>query len=176
MGVFSDLLEGMDIAARSPDGKIQWELRDGKEVNFFFVHEKSYESYTEGGLEYQLTALVHSIWEGHRQAHTAVLREELDHLPEDEYARGDSRDREFYDERSKVCAQGKSGTGRVSVSSTGTTSWDVSIKDGTIAKLTEEQFLYEVWSAIVATRADFGRKMNRLKRNIYRTRIANASK
>ncbi|MGH3660821.1 MAG: hypothetical protein ACRDT8_23690 [Micromonosporaceae bacterium] len=164
--MFSDLLDGTTITAKSPDGKIECELADGRDVVMDFA-PGSYHEYTEREMEHQLARLVTAMWVGHRRGHLAVLSERLGYPVRGEPTEMGLREREFANRRAQITAEGRSASGRIVLSTTGMTRWDVRIKPGAIREADEDSFLHDLWSAFLAMMREHQRRVAMLQDEIF---------
>lgn len=165
MGLFSGLLEGMTFSVKSPDGNITFELADGRDASME-IAVGTYRRYTEKQLEGQLGGLLDSFWTAHRQAHLMMLSELAGYTVRGGSPGGDPRSREFVEERAAVRVEGRSTSGCLVLSSTGTRNWQVGIKAATIRSMDEEAFLNDFWSALTAAINDYKRKVAKLRKEI----------
>ncbi|MGH3717092.1 MAG: hypothetical protein ACRDT4_27065 [Micromonosporaceae bacterium] len=165
--MFSRLLDGITITAKSPDGKIGCELDNGRDVVMDFA-PGSYRRYAEPELGHQLAGLVTTMWVAHRRAHLAVLSERVGYpVRGGEHADLDLRGREFAERRARLEADSRSPSGRIVLRTRGMTRWDVKIKPGTVREVNEETFLQDAWGGFVALMGDHRRKIGRLKDEIF---------
>ncbi|MGH3728102.1 MAG: hypothetical protein ACRDTU_05035 [Micromonosporaceae bacterium] len=145
MGLFSGLLDGITITVKSPDGNLECELGDGRNVVMGFA-SGTYRRYPEA----ELSSVLTSLWAGHREAHLAMLREESGCYVRGQGSRVDGSSSRFTDARAEVRAEGRSPSGRVLVATTGLSTWQVRIKEDTVRLVDEDAFLNDVWGAFLA--------------------------
>lgn len=168
MGMFSALLNGITISVTSPDGNVECELGDGRDVVMGFA-AGSYRRYTETELARQLAGVLTSLWAGHRHAHLAILEESSGCEVRGDGSRIDPKNRAFTEARRTARAKGRSTSGRISVSTTGLTAWQVNIQPGTVREMDEDTFLNDLWSACLAVIADHRRRLTELRRDVFDT-------
>ncbi|MGH3662664.1 MAG: hypothetical protein ACRD1T_09640 [Acidimicrobiia bacterium] len=166
MGIFSDLLDGITITAKSPDGNIECDLVDGRHMEMGFK-DGAYKRYSDPALEHQLAGLLTSLWVGHHQARLSVLSEEFDYLPREEHSTADRPSREFAQERKMARAQGRSDSGRITIETVGRSTWSVRVQAGTVSAMDEDGFLQDFWKAFLQTMAEFRHQMAQLKRDKF---------
>jgi hypothetical protein len=166
VGLFSRLLDGMTFTVKSPDGKVTFELADGRDATMD-IAVGAYRRYTEQELEHQLGGLLTSFWSAHRQAHLMMLSELAGYTVRGGSPGDDRRGREFVEERDTVRVEAKSASGRVALTSTGMKRWSARIKPGTVRSLEEEAFLNDFWTAFAAAANDYERKVALLKKEIF---------
>lgn len=164
--MFSGLLDGITITAKSPDGKIECELADGRDIIMDFA-PGGYRRYTERELEYQLTRLVAAMWTAHQRAHFAVLSEGAGYPVRGEPSDLGLREREYVERRAQITAESRSQSGRIIVSTTGMTRWDVRIKPDTVREVDEETFLHDAWSAFATMMRQYQQQVAVLQDEIF---------
>lgn len=167
MGVLSDRLDSMRVQASSPDGKVAGELRDRTQFYLSFV-PGSYWSYDETTLEQQLVGLAQRIWSRRMEKYYAAVSEAFGETVTKESPPVSPRDFAFYEAREKLVAEGRSADERIYIALRGMRSWTVRIREGTLRRLTEEQFAAHMRAAVSAFITDQYAKVRALKLEIYR--------
>jgi len=164
MRIFSRLLDGISITVKSPDGKIECELSDGRNLIVGFA-PGAYRRYSEQDLARQLESVFTSLWEAHRRARLNVVRE-LAGCDVREGTQISRRSREYTAAYRVLKAHGRSQSGNIEVSTEGLTRWSVVIKPNTIRQMGEEAFLSDLWSAFLSVMTDHRRRLMSIRRDI----------
>lgn len=166
MALFSELLDGITVTVTSPDGNIECDLTDGRNVVVGFA-PGSYRRYQEAELARQLGRVLSSLWVAHRRAHLTVLNESSGCAVRGSGSRIDRSSREFTEARETVRAAGRSESGRIVMSSTGLTRWEVRIRPDTVRQVNEEVFLNDLWTGFLAVMSDYRRQLAEVRRQIF---------
>lgn len=162
MSVVSDMLSRLVVRATSPDGNVQAKLSgNGFELGF---RAKTYPEYSDTGLAAQLSEVLSKLGVGYREAMDKVVTAERGRPP----VRGESWDaqqRRYQEARRQLEARGMSPQKYFRTRLTDQTVWTAEVKPGTVAKLSEAEFVAEVKGAVNATIADLSTKEYLLKRD-----------
>jgi len=164
--MFSNLLEGVSITVKSQDGKITCELSGGNRLAIEFA-PGSYRRYSEGDLEHQLSHLLSALWVAHDRENFEALRRATGREFITGKSRLSGRRLEFAEARDRLQSRGVSRSGDIAINVTGAHRWIVKLKPGVVRRLTEEEFLYELWTAFVAADRDRRRNLVLFKREFY---------
>ena len=157
-----DRLNRMTIRASSPDQQVQVTLSDGD--NFAVAFQPgAYERYRERALEQQLTRLATGVWSGYRRGYLTVVSELTGQPVGVGQHTSDSQRRRFQEARARLVSTGESPKGLVRVESVGLVRWQIDIRDGALAGLTEQEFLAELNRAVRALLTDYYARMIKLK-------------
>lgn len=156
----------MRVQATSPDNMITGELRDRTEVYLSFA-PGSYRQYRTASLEEQLAGLARRLWVGRMRKYYEAMSEAFGETITKEPPPEGQRDADFHAARDELVAEGHSADGRIHVAVRGMRHWTVRIADGTVRRLTEEQFAAGVRDAARELISDQFAKIRELKREIY---------
>lgn len=149
-----DLLRSMKVTVVSPDKKIQGTLHGQKDLSLGF-RPGTYARYSERDLEHQCGQLGTLVWTGYRRGYNKVIREAgLEPIVEPEH-HWDMRKRRYHEIRRQIEGTGTSTNGRIRVRTAALLRWYFRIPDGTIATLSEEEFVQEALSAVNAAVRDY---------------------
>ncbi|HZE39032.1 MAG TPA: hypothetical protein VE172_09510 [Stackebrandtia sp.] len=162
MGILADRLDAMVVRVSSPDGRIAGELRNRDDITVSFP-AGGFRRYTERGLEHQLSRLVLRLWTGYRRGFDTALAEALDGNPEKPRRSWDANQRRFHTAQAETVAEGMSPAECVYLRTAGMRSCDVVVRDGTVNKMDESEFVAELLGAYRAMNRDFRAKMYELR-------------
>lgn len=168
MGIMADRLNKMVVTVSSPDGQIEGVLRDRDAVSVEF-RVGTYRRYQERTLEYQLARLATLLWTGYQRGYNDAVAAATGRPVQDGRHLWDARRRAFRDAQAATVAEGMSVGERVFITNTGMLSWQVVIKDGTIAAVDEKEFAVECVSAFDRLMMDYRHKMALLRAEHYGT-------
>lgn len=166
MGVLADRLEAMRVRALAPGGGIGGELRGRDQVHLSFPPGR-YHWFNERELEQQLAGLGRLLWAGRMKKYYAAVSEAFGEPVSGESPPISPRDQDFYAARAELTAEGISADGLVRIQVCGMREWTVRIANGTIRRLTEEQFTVRVQEAATALIRDQFAKIRFLKDRYY---------
>jgi hypothetical protein len=161
----SERLDAMVVEAASPDRQVEARL-SGEDVDLWFVPH-AYRRFAEARhgereLAHQLARLAALLWVAYRQGYQRIVGEATGTR-----ARAGSvligRRRDFRRAQAELVADGRSSTGLVTLRSVGLVTWDVTIGDGTLRRLSEEQFVHETRGAARTLLDDHFEKTRLLK-------------
>lgn len=173
MGIFADRMAELDIRLSSPDRSIHARLSSGERVEVWFA-EGSYDRYTEAALERQLISLARRLLVARGRARQDAFREALgDRFRPHRGPLDDPRQRRFRAELAKLVAVGR--TPWVEITASPGEFWVVRIEPGTLARLSETQFLMELHFAIDQGMTDMRRQLLSLREDIYDQRLPESS-
>ncbi|ADD41832.1 hypothetical protein [Stackebrandtia nassauensis] len=146
MGIMADRLASMVVKATSPDGQIEGELRDRDAVSVAFRGD-TYRHYTEYSLGTQLSRLALRMWTGYQRGYDEAVAEATGRPVSRSQETWDANRRRFRQEQAATTVTGMSTDGWIYIQNTGMTSWHVVIRQGTLSKLDEDQFVAELMDA-----------------------------
>lgn len=159
MGQLYDQLTGLTVTVTSPDGNVRAVVKGGQLERAQF-RPGSYQGYSERNLEHQLVRLCTLAYTGYQRGSDRVHAEhDMVVLRDPEQAR-DQAEREYIERVHSITVVGAGPSRHVRFKTSGMMNWQCRIADGTLASLTEDQFLQEGSSAIqevLRKTADLGR-------------------
>lgn len=161
MGEFADRVNAIKVQVVSPDNNIRVVLQGEGDVTVEFRPE-SYSKYTERGLERQIERAATLIYTGYYKAYGHLTDEydrNLQRGPDD--AR-DPTERAYLTDRAELQVVGATERKAVRIRATGLYRWECRIADGTIAELSEQEFLDELHGAIRSFLARYRIRMSGL--------------
>ncbi|MGI5215514.1 hypothetical protein [Plantactinospora sp. CA-290183] len=165
MSVLAERLDNMYVRVASPAGNIVAELSGRTDVRLSFSAE-SYRYLNERELERQLVGLGKLLWAARTREYYAAVSEAFGETVTGEPPPIGPRDVEFHEARDELVAEGRSD-GTIQVSVRGMQVWTVRIADGTVRRLTEQEFAARVQEAAGQLIRDQFRKIGLLKAKIY---------
>jgi hypothetical protein len=164
-----ELLQGMGVAAESPDGSIWARVRDYTKVEVGF-RAFAFDRYDEPTLAYQLSRLGILTWVAWSRERTQLYRRSLNLSAEEarNAERTDDPHRRRYEaELNAIRAEGTSMHGTIRVNTVGMMQWHVEIQPGTLHRLGEEPFVNEIQSAFASLLQDRELKIITLKGDYF---------
>lgn len=165
MGIVADRLKALTIRVTSPDANIQGKL-NGRDVRIQFRPD-TYRDYDDPRLAHQLSRLLTLMATGYRRGHRQIMDEvELTSVTNPDDARSEAQ-RRYLEEVARLVVVGATSSGLVRVKSTGMRNWECRIADGTIAYLTENDFVAETEAAIQVLLRNYRREITFLKDRCY---------
>lgn len=147
MGEFADRVNAIKVQVVSPDNNIHVVLQGEGDITVEF-RPKSYPQYSERGLEHQIERAATLVYTGYYKAYGHLMNEfdrNLKRGPDD--AR-DPTEREYLTDRAELQVVGATERKAVRVKATGLYRWECRIAEGTLAELSEQEFLDELHGAI----------------------------
>lgn len=166
MGVLSDRLDGLQARVSSPNGKVAAELNGRADVRITFA-PRAYLRYDEAGLAADLTKVATLLMAARTRLYYEAVSEAFEMPVRGESPALSPRDREYDAARDELLVEGRSGDGRIRVTARGLRSWRVRIMEGTLARLTEQQFSDGVAEAAGALIAQQMSGIRELKGRVY---------
>jgi hypothetical protein len=164
VGELADRLSALSVEARSPDGRISALARGTDDITVRFTGD-AYRRYTESDLARQLEQLAVLTWTRYRRAHNSIIESFVD---QDGPVSGDNeQDRVFYERLEHLTVVGASTDRWVTLQSRALVRWDVTVVDGAVRALTEEQFLGELGSAVADLMGDYQAQLIFMTDEIY---------
>jgi len=164
MGEPADRLQHVRVRVTSPNGAVSAELLAGSEFRLSFSRNYCHRT-AERELEEQCAQLCRLMW----VAQTREVERIIADSGGQALAAAGSRDLEYLRRRGEIVAEGRSSDGRVEVTaSQGMRHWTVSIRDGTLRALAEDEFIARAAEAAAAVIRDQTDKVILLKRRAYR--------
>ncbi|MEV4639206.1 hypothetical protein AB0J80_17810 [Actinoplanes sp. NPDC049548] len=124
----------------------------------------TYRSYRAAGLAHQLEALATLLWAQYRRRYLEIATSWAD---QDEEPEPTDEDRKFQRQLEQLNIAGVSANGWVTLRSRALVSWQVEIAGEPVGSLTEQEFLAELSSAVVALLADHQAKVMLLTDAVY---------
>ncbi|MBN1173293.1 MAG: hypothetical protein JXA67_14055 [Micromonosporaceae bacterium] len=165
-----EYLDNMVVTTTSQDRNIRARISNYTDVEVRF-RPGTFDRYDERRLGEQLSRLGLTSWvayhRGRSQAYQKALGLSDEELAEAERPTTDPHRRRYEEELNEVEGVGVSASGVVQVRTKGMMRWQVTIKPGAIAKLTEQQFLAEAHAAITALFSDREMKIILLKAKYF---------
>jgi len=164
MGELTDRLERLVVEASSPDDMIKVTAQGRYEIRVQF-QRGAYYGYTDREIARQLAAVASLVWARYRREYTeivAAFRDDPDAAGEDE-----PRDRVFQERLEQMTVTGASESGRISLRSRALVRWEVTIADGTVRSLSQQEFLAELSTALAAVFDDYRAQLIILTDEIY---------
>ncbi|MGH8882453.1 MAG: hypothetical protein ACRD0P_34760 [Stackebrandtia sp.] len=166
MGIVADHLDSLTVRVTSPDNQITAQLANRTQVAFEFRPD-CYRGYAETGLERQLAKTCRLLWVGYTRGYATVMESVgLTFKTKPSQAKTPA-ERRFLTERTQLIAIGATTRRLVRLRTVGLIDWEVRIVDGTVARLTEAEFLAELHEAGQALMHEFNKKMVFLKDDCY---------
>ncbi|MGH8877617.1 MAG: hypothetical protein ACRD0P_09785 [Stackebrandtia sp.] len=166
MGLMAERLDALVASASSPDGRIEGSYGSAAGASIRFLGS-SYRHYTERGLEHQLSRLAILIWTAYQRGYDTTVAEVSGHPVSRSTETWDANRRRFREEQAATVAEGMSDGGLVYFQNTGMLDWHIIIRDGTLSKLDENEFVDELLSGYAALSRDYRRKMTELRTKHY---------
>ena len=166
MNVLADRLDSMKVRVSAPGGKLAAELRNRSEVELRFARG-SYQWYSERSLETQLASLGKLLWAARMKGYHLAVSEALGEPVAREAPPVTPRDQAFYAARDRLVAEGRPADGRVAVAVRGMRDWQVTIANGTLRALNEDEFAARVNEAAGKLINDQQMKVWELKQRYY---------
>jgi hypothetical protein len=165
------LLDELVVEATSPDGLIGAQVgKAGRLLTVVFHSRGVYKRYGSEMLARQLAQLATVVFARYQRAERDLVDAELGeasiHGDSGTAGAGSLRLRYLAALR-QVTAHGRSSDGDVEVSSRGMVSWHVGIPRGTVARLSEAEFLGQLHEAAAELVGRYGAKVALLKDEIY---------
>jgi hypothetical protein len=172
MPELSERLGAIIVEVNSPDRCIRARLAGDDDIDVWFV-AGAYRRYSEEGLAHQLASLAKLVWTGHRQEYLRIVGEATGTA-----ARGGTRlhgrRADFRQALAKLTVEGVSPDESVAIRSAGLLRWEFFIRDGTIRRLTEEEFLATVREAVAMLLAEYFTRTHQLKDKFFDLRLHEA--
>jgi hypothetical protein len=139
---FPARLARIRVYAQSPGGQLTGVLHGGEvDIELAFVGN-SYYRFTEPELEHQIEGLCRLLVAGWRREYWAAFSELQGYEVTGEVPPADEATRRYRELRDSISVSGACSDGRIRVSfDAGREGWRLRIEPGTLATLTEEQFL-----------------------------------
>lgn len=166
MGIMRDRLDNMVVRVASPDKQIIATLSNRDQVDVEF-RPGAYRRYVDGSLEHQLARLASGVFVGYRRGYFQALGEATGEAIRGDETEHDEARRRFQEARRKVVACGASMGQWLNIETRGMASWRVSMRDGTVATLSQEQFLLELNGCVQDLLIDYYEKLIRLKDEFF---------
>lgn len=166
MGQMADRLAALVVTAFSPDGQIEGSYGAAAGANIRF-NGNSYRHYTERGLGHQLSRMAVLVWIAHQRGHDATVAEVTGQPVSRRQETWDARRRRYREEQAETESEGMSTGGLVYFRNTGMRDWHIVIRDGTLSKLDEPEFVKEFLSGYAALSLDYRQKMTELRTKHY---------
>lgn len=157
----AERLDGIRVRVRAPGTEIDAELRNRTGITVSFG-ESVYDFIDESALERALAGLARLLWAGWQRQYRAAIDETNLNIEVD-----DLRDSNFFADRAKVEAIGKSNDARITITATGMENFTVHIKPGTVREISEDQFAENASEAAAKLIQDFQVKVDDLKKRYY---------
>jgi hypothetical protein len=164
MGELVDRLERLAVEARSPNGVITATVRGRYQVALEFL-PGAYARHTDGELAYQLGQLAAIVWVRYRREYAETV--EAFHDSEDLLIEEEPRDVAFQERLALLIVTGSSAQGWITVRSRALVRWDVSVGDGAVQTLTEDEFLGEADSVLADVLAGYQAQLIMLTDELY---------
>jgi hypothetical protein len=157
MGEVAEAVERLTVNVTSPDGRIRVHMGN-RSLKVRFA-PGSYHSYSEEALESQLTRLATAVWSDYQRGYLAVLKEHDLSVPDPR----DPRVSEFLADRDRIESEGRSPNNCVKVRSVAMRHWQVRIRPGTLAALSEDEFAAEALHAVSQAKQGFDAQVAELR-------------
>lgn len=145
--MLAEKMANLTVRATSPDGGLEAVLTHPVRLDLIFA-PATYRRYREERLGRQLAAVATNLWTGHRRAFLAALGaalgEQADGLAESD---SDPVARRYREAIASIVVDHRSPGGRVRVKTRALVRWDVEIRPGTVAALSEPEFRQEALAA-----------------------------
>jgi hypothetical protein len=164
MGELVDRLERLAVEAWSPDGRMAATAEGRYQVRLRFV-SGAYRKYDEVELGHQLAQLATVLWTRYRREYTEIVA--AFHDDDDPATDEEPRDRIFRERLEQLDVSGTSAQGSIALRSRALVRWEVVVTEGTLRRLTEEQFLGELDSAIADILGDYQAQLITLTDELY---------
>ena len=165
MGVIADKLDNMAIKANSPDQNIAAMISNRTKVSLKF-NPNTYNSYSEGSLEHQLSRLAELAWINWQRGYEEVLHSRDMRVMKPSLAK-DEDTRKFLENRFDIESFGSSNDDNVRVKTRGLRHWKVRIRPGTISELEEETFCRSCLEAVAMVIDDYNIKNEAYKEELH---------
>jgi hypothetical protein len=166
MSELSDLLDRMRVHASVAGGAITGELHDHDRVDVSFA-PGFYARSTDTALEQHLVSLARLMRAEYvRQYYAAVSTAFRRTITKDPPPIG-PRDMDYAERRQELVAEGRSSSGRITISVRGMQSWRIRIAPGTVRALNETQFAEQFREAATALIRNQFAGIRALKNRIY---------
>ncbi|WP_244615695.1 hypothetical protein [Stackebrandtia albiflava] len=162
----ADRLSSMVVDVRSPDGRIRATLRHRDELTLYFSGD-AYRHYQERTLEYQLARLATLMWVDYQRQYDEAVAAVVGHPVEEDRESWNANRRRFREEQAETKASGMSPGNVVYVENVGMRNWHVVVRDGTVARVPEEEFAAECVGAFHTLMRDHADNMRRLRAKHY---------
>ena len=172
MGTYADLMDALTLRVTSPDGQLAATLTGRSKLDIAFA-DGSYSRYTERALEEQAKYLLQSVFSAQRRAHFDALSKAQGRMITEEPPPADNRGKRYRELVAEAVATGDSRRGTVRVGNRGITEWKVRIADGTLGRLSSQEFTGELGSALQAMLRELFVKRGQLRREAYGVPVAN---
>lgn len=166
MGVLSDRLDGLQVRASSPNGKVTAELNGRADVRVTFA-PRAYVRYDEAGLASDLTKVAAQLMAARTRLYHEAVSEAFQMPLRREPPPLSPRDREYDAARDDLLVEGRSSDGRIRITTRGLRSWRVRIAEGTLSRLTEQQFSAGVAEAACGLIEQQMSRIRGLKHHVY---------
>ena len=161
MADLAERLDGIRVQVRAPGTEIEAELRRRTGITLSFG-ESVYDFIDESALERALVGIARLLWTGWQRQYRAAIDETNLNIEVD-----DLRDSNFFADRAKVEAIGKSNDARITITAIGMESFTVHIKPGTVREISEDQFAANASESATKLIQDFQAKVDELKKRYY---------
>lgn len=172
MAELADRLDALTVRCTSPDGNIDgaWNRNTRLRIAFF---DNSYEDYSERELERQLSALANLLRVGFTRGYVRALATVSGPQIVDAGDESDDEEtRKFKAALRNITSAGMSDEHCVFVRARGLERWDVTIRNGSLAELSEAEFVTELLHAVRENLTDHRDKVNELRDEWTRKRFA----
>lgn len=171
MGELIDRLERLAVEVRSLDGTITATVRGRYQIQLEFL-PGTYARRTEDELAYQLGQLAAVVCARYRREYTemvAVFYDGDDFLDEEA-----PHDVAFRERLAQMVVIGGSAQRWITIRSRALVRWDVTVADGAVRTLTEEEFLGQANSALADVLADYQSQLIMLTDEMYDIGVPNS--
>ncbi|MFC4107592.1 hypothetical protein ACFOX0_16890 [Micromonospora zhanjiangensis] len=159
-------MDSMRVRAVFPGGHLAGELRGRSDVVVSFT-PGSYARFDEREIERQLASVAKLLWTARMKEYYRAVSESVGQEVTQEPPAVGRQDQEYYAARDDLVAEGWSTDGRVRIVTQGMLRWSVTVADGTLRTLTEQEFADRVGEAAARLIADQMAKIRVLKDRCY---------
>jgi len=165
MGELGDQIDNMRVRVTVPSGAVSAELRGTAGLQLELAPGLYYRT-DERELQAELSTAARLLFAARTRAYDDILRRADAYTVTAENA-SSPLDRQFFQRRDQVVAQGESGDGRVRVRAEGMRDWSVTIAAGTLRQLHEGEFAQRVEEAATALIRDQLEKVRQVRAEVY---------
>jgi hypothetical protein len=161
---FGDRLDRLYVRAEVPG--ITGVVRDRRDVVISFTGNTYYRS-TESDIGERLVALCRLLWVAWIRGYYEELSAATGQTITTELPPANDRDRQFRELREQVDAQGSGADGRITVRVQGLHALSTDVRPGTLAALTEEQFVAGAREAVREMLCDYQRQIAWIRGQVF---------
>lgn len=165
MGI-TQRVDQMMVRVSSPGGSIFAEIHGRDEVRLSFAPGYYYRV-DKPDMETQLSTVGRLLWVARMREYYRIISDQTGQTITGDVRAESFLDTQFYEQRARLVAEGRSTDGRIHIQVRGLTTWTVRITDGTLNDLSPEEFAASAASAAAELIHDQHAKVRELRVQTY---------